>query len=145
MVLRRTSHAVYDTKYHLVWVPKYRKSILRDELKAAVKELFREILEARDCEVEEIEMGEDHVHIFAGIPPKYSVGQIVRWLKCISAKEIFRRYPEVKRHLWGGEFWEDGYFVRTVGDKVTAAVIKKYVHYHGHEQKSPNQLEFDFF
>ena len=145
MSLRRASHAVYDTKYHLVWAPKYRKSILKAELREAIRELFREILEARDCEVEEIEMGEDHVHIFASIPPKYSVGQMVRALKCISAKEIFRRYPEVRRQLWGGEFWEDGYFVRTVGDKVTAEVIKKYVEYHRHQEKSPQQLEFDFF
>ena len=109
-----------------------------------VKELFREILESRDCQVEEIEVAEDHVHIFTGIPPKYSIGQVVRVLKCISAKEIFRRYPQVKRTLWGGEFWEDGYFARTVGDKVTAEVIKKYVHYHRHQENSLKQLEFEF-
>ncbi|MEE8569250.1 MAG: transposase [Anaerolineales bacterium] len=53
---------------------------------------------------------------------------------------IFRRYPEVKRELWGGEFWEDGYFVRTVGDKVTSDTIKKYIQYHRHEEKTPAQL-----
>ena len=88
-------------------------------------------------------MGEDHIHIFTSVPPKYSIGEIVRVLKCISAKEVFRRHPEVKGELWGGEFWEGGYFVRTVGDKVTADVIKKYVQYHRHEEKSPNQLEFN--
>ena len=144
MSLRRASHAVYDTKYHLVWAPKYRKSILKAELRDTVKQLFQEILEIRDCEVEEIEMAEDHVHVFTGIPPKYSIGEIVRALKCISSKEIFRRYPEVERFLWGGEFWEDGYFVRTVGDKVTAEIIKKYVHYHRHREKTLEQLEFDF-
>ena len=144
MSLRRASHAVYDTKYHLVWAPKYRKSILKEELRDAVKQLFVEILESRDCEVEEIEVAEDHVHVFASIPPKYSVGEIVRALKCNSAREIFRGYPEVERFLWGGEFWEDGYFVRTVGDKVTAEVIKKYIQYHRHVEKSLDQLEFDF-
>ena len=143
MGLKRISHAVYDTKYHLAWAPKYRKWILRDQVRETAKELFRDILEARDCEIEELEMAEDHVHIFTSIPPKYSIGAIVRKLKCISAREIFRRHPEVKRELWGGEFWEDGYFVRTVGDKVTAEVIKKYVHYHKHQEKSPNQFEFD--
>ena len=106
--------------------------------------MFREILERRDCEVEEVEIAQDHVHVFASIPPRYSIGEIVGALKSISAREIFCRHPEVKRELWGGEFWEDGYFVRTVGDKVTSEVIKKYIQYHRHEEKSPNQLDFGF-
>ena len=127
MTIKRLSHAVYDTRYHLVWAPKYRKWILKEKLRDTVKELFEEILTARDCEIEEMEVAEDHVHIFTSIPPKYSVGEMVRVLKSVSAKEIFLRYPEVKRELWGGEFWEDGYFVRTVGDKVTSETIKKYI------------------
>ena len=93
-----------------------------------------------------IEMGiaGDHVHIFASIPSRYSVGETVRVLKSVSAKEIFRRHPRVKKELWGGEFWEDGYFVRTVGDKETGETIKKYKEYHRHEEKTPKQLEFYF-
>ena len=144
MTIKRMSHAVYDTRYHLVWAPKYRKWILKEKLRDAVKELFKEILKARDCEIEEMEIAEDHVHIFTSIPPKYSVGEMVRVLKSVSAKEIFLRHPEVKKELWGGEFWEDGYFVRTVGDKVTSETIKKYIKYHRHEEKTPTQLEFDF-
>jgi putative transposase len=144
MGIKRLSHAVYDTRYHLVWAPKYRKWILKDEVRTAVEGLFREILVARDCEIEEMEIAEDHVHVFTSIPPKYSVGQIVRIVKSVSAREIFRRYPEVKRELWGGEFWEDGYFVRTVGDKVTSETIKKYIQYHRHEEKTPKQLGFGF-
>jgi putative transposase len=144
MTIKRMSHAVYDTRYHLVWAPKYRKWILKEKLRDTVKELFEEILKARDCEVEAMEIAKDHVHIFTSIPPRYSVGQMVRVLKSVSAKEIFLRYPEVKRELWGGEFWEDGYFVRTVGDKVTSETIKKYIKYHRHEEKTPTQLEFDF-
>ena len=120
------SHPVYDTRYHLVWAPKYRKWILKEKVRDAAKELFEEILAASDCEIEEMEIAEDHVHIFASIPPEYSVGEMVRVLKRVSAKEIFLRYPEVKRELWGGEFCEDGYFVRTVGDKVTSETIKHY-------------------
>ena len=95
------SHAVYDTMYHLVWAPKYRKCILQAEVREAVEELFREILAARDCEIEEMEIAEDHVHIFTSIPPKYLVGHIVRVIKSISAKEIFRRYPEKKEAAVG--------------------------------------------
>lgn len=143
MSIKRMSHAVYDTRYHLVWTPKYRKWILKEGIRDTVKELFREILGARDCEVEEMEIAEEHIHIFTSIPPKYSIGEIVRVLKCVSAKEIFLRYPEVKRELRGGEFWEDGYFVRTVGDKVTSETIKKYIQYHRHTEKTPKQLEFN--
>ncbi|OIN95703.1 MAG: hypothetical protein AUJ48_02695 [Deltaproteobacteria bacterium CG1_02_45_11] len=144
MSIKRLSHAVYDTRYHLVWAPKYRKLVLKSEVKEFVKELFEEILGARDCEVMEMEIAEDHVHIFTSIPPKYSIGNIVRVLKSVSAKEVFRRYPEAKRELWGGEFWEDGYFVRTVGDKITSDTIKNYIKYHRHAEKTPKQLKFDF-
>ena len=118
--------------------------ILKEKVRDAAKEFFEEILTARDCEIEEMEIAEDHVHIFTSIPAKYSVGELVRVLKSVSAKEIFLRYPEVKRELWGGEFWEDGYFVRTVGDKVTRETIKHYIRSHRHEEKTPQQLEFDF-
>jgi putative transposase len=144
MILKRMSHAVYDTRYHLVWAPKYRKWILKGKVRDAVKELFQEVLAARDCEIVEMEIAEDHVHIFTSIPPRYSIGEIVRILKSVSAREIFVRYPEVKRELWGGEFWEDGYFVRTVGDKVTSDTIKRYIQYHKHEEKTPKQLDFEF-
>ena len=144
MTIKRMSHAVYDTRYHLVWAPKYRKWVLKEKVRDTTKEIFQEILAARDCEVVEIEIAEDHVHIFTSIPPKYSIGEIVRVLKSVSAKEIFRRYPEVKRELWGGEFWEDGYFVRTVGDKVTSDTIQQYLQYHRHEEKTPKQLKFGF-
>ena len=62
-------------------------------------------------------------------------------VKSISASVIFEKHSEVEKELWGGEFWEDGYFARTVGDKVTAEVIKKYIAYHREEEKSPNQLD----
>jgi len=96
------SHAVYDTRYHLVWAPKYRKWLLKKKVRDAVKELFEEILAARDCEIEKMEIAEDHVRIFTSTPPRYSVGGMVRVLKSVSAKEIFLRYPEVKKELRGG-------------------------------------------
>ena len=72
---------------------------------------------------------------------RYSISQVVRHLKGQSARRIFQMFPEVKKELWGGEFWEDGYFVRTVGDKVTKDIIKKYVEYHKHREKLPQQLK----
>ena len=142
MAIKRTSHAVYDTRYHLVWAPKYRKWIMRGDIRDFVEECFKDIVASNEYEVDIMEIAEDHVHIFLGFPPRYSISEVVQRLKGISAREIFSKYPEVKRELWGGEFWEDGYFVRTVGDKVTKDVIRKYIQYHKDHEKSPqNQLE----
>ena len=141
MVLQRTSHAVYDTKYHLVWAPKYRKWILRGDIKERVKSVFEEIARNHEFAIDTLEMDKDHVHIFLSFPPRYSIARVVGMLKSISAKVIFKEHPEVKEELWGGEFWEDGYFVRTVGDKVTAEVIRKYITYHREHEKNPKQLK----
>ena len=141
MVLRRASHAVYDTKYHLVWAPKYRKWILRGDIQERVKSIFQEIAIANEFEIDTMEVAADHVHIFLSFPPRYSISRVVAMLKSISASGIFREYPGVKKQLWGGEFWEDGYFVRSVGDKVTAEVIRKYIEYHRDHEKTPEQLK----
>ena len=141
MVLQRTSHAVYDTKYHLVWAPKYRKWILRGDIKERVKSVFEEIARNHEFAIDTLEMDKDHVHIFLSFPPRYSISRVVGMLKSISAKVIFKEHPEVKEELWGGDFWEDGYFVRTVGDKVTAEVIRKYITYHREHEKNPKQLK----
>ena len=141
MELKRTSHAVYDTKYHLVWTPKYRKWIMKGEIRTRVQEIFEEISKNHEFEIDTLEVSEEHVHIFLSFPPRYSISRVVAMLKSISASMIFREYPGVKKQLWGGEFWEDGYFVRTVGDKVTAEVIRKYIEYHRHQEKTPKQLE----
>ena len=143
MVLRKTSHAVYDTKYHVVWCPKYRKRLFaQGYLSERAAELFREISAEYGYEIEEMEIAEDHVHIFLLFPPKYSIGAVVRALKSISARELFREYPSLKKRLWKGELWEDGYFVRTVGDKLTSDMIKKYIKQHGDEKQLPAQLAF---
>ena len=86
MVLKRTSHAVYDTKYHLVWAPKYRKWILRGDIKERVKSIFEEIARNHEFEIDTLEMDKDHVHIFLSFPPRYSIAKVVGMLKSISAK-----------------------------------------------------------
>jgi putative transposase len=143
VVFRRTAHAAYDTAYHLVWSPKYRKPILQGALAERVREMFAEIAEQYDITVEEMEVSIDHVHIFCSFPPRYSIAQVVTRFKSLSARAIFREYPQVKRQLWGGEFWEAGYFARTVGDKVTAEVIRKYIQHHRSEKES--EIQFKLF
>jgi putative transposase len=137
--VKRTSHAVYDLKYHFVWIPKYRKLILTEAIAKRVEEIFREVAEIYEFEIEAMAVVEDHVHIFLSAPPKYAPGEIVRILKSRSAKVVFKEFSEVKRKLWAGEFWSDGYFVRTVGDQVTTEIIRRYIEYH-----NSKQLAFDF-
>jgi len=140
MGVKRASHCVYDTRYHLVWAPKYRKWVLQGAIRQRVKELFQEIAGHHGFEIEEMEVDKDHVHLFLSFPPKYSIGQVVGLMKAVSAKEIREEFPEVRKQLWGGEFWEDGYFARTVGDKVTAEVIKKYIRFHEAKRTRAEQL-----
>src|ERR1044071_4759246 len=96
---------------------------------------------AYEITIEEMEVSPDHVHIFCSFPPRYSIAQVVSRFKSLSARAIFREYPQVKRRLWGGELWEDGYFARTVGDKVTAEVIRKYIRRH----KEAEDPQLDLF
>tara|TARA_B100001765_G_C19313633_1_gene254199 strand:+ start:156 stop:518 length:363 start_codon:yes stop_codon:yes gene_type:complete len=109
MPIRRTSHAVYDTQYHLVWAPKYRKWILRGDIRAHVESLFEQIAEDFGFDIEEMEVANDHVHLFLSFPPRYSISKAVGILKSISASRVFQEHPEVKRELWGG---------RTVGRRL---------------------------
>jgi putative transposase len=137
--IKRTSHAVYDLKYHMVWVPKYRKMILKGDLAKMIKEVFAEIAERYEFEIDTMEVKDDHVHLFLSAPPRYSPAGIVQIIKSISAKRVFKQFPEVKKQLWGGELWSGGYFVRSVGDKVTSEVIRRYIRYQQQEQ-----LSFEF-
>ncbi|MGH7808510.1 MAG: IS200/IS605 family transposase [Thermodesulfobacteriota bacterium] len=143
MVLRRSSHALYDTKYHLVWTPKYRRWVGREDIRGRIEDIFREIAIEHKMEIDRMEVSEDHVHVFLSFPPRFSIAGVVGMFKSISASLIFNEYPEVKKELklWRSNFWERGYFVRTVGDEVTAEVIRKYIEYHKHEEVNARQLK----
>jgi putative transposase len=116
--------------------------MLRPTGRERVRELFLEIAAHHGFEIEELEVDKDPVHVFLSFPPKYSIGQVVGLLKAVSAREIRAGFPEVRQQLWGGEFWEDGYCVRTVGDRVTADVIKKYILFHRAKKRGAEQLGF---
>ena len=123
----------------MVWIPKYRKMILKGDLAKRLKVVFQEIAERYGFEIDTMEVKDDHVHLFLSAPPRYSPARVVQVIKSISAKMVFREFPEVKKQLWGGEFWSDGYFVRSVGDKVTSDLIRRYIKYH-----QDKQLSFSF-
>jgi len=140
MSFKRTRGAVYDLKYHLVWVPKYRRMVLGERVARRLKMIFQEIAERYGFEIDTQEVMADHVPIFLSAPPRYSPAQVVQRLKSISARMVFPEFPEVKQQLWGGELGNEGYFVRSVGDKVTAKGIRRYIKH----QHDPKQLELNF-
>ena len=139
--MRVTSHSVYETSYHLVWCPKYRRDIFKPaEIRKRAKELISAVCEEYGFEVEELEVSMNHVHIMLSIPPSRAIGYAIRVIKSISARELFREFPELKRRLWSGQLWEDGYFARTVGRRMTSEVIKKYIKHHRELEQEPTQL-----
>ena len=97
MEIRRTKHAVYELKYHIVWVPKYRAKILVGEIREYIKGIFKEIAEEYEFRIEAMEVMGDHVHIFIGAPPKYSPSEIVQKIKSISAREIYKQLSCLSR------------------------------------------------
>jgi putative transposase len=93
----------------------------------SLKTIFYGIAERYELEIDTLEVMSDHVHMFLIVPPKYSPSNVVQILKSVSARELFSRHAELREELWGGELWSDGYFVRSIGDEVTADVIRWYI------------------
>ena len=136
------SHNVSALLYHIVCPAKYRKVIFCEEVDKTVKEICLEIAKRYDIHFLEIGTDEDHVHFLVQSVPTYSPTKIVRIIKSITAREIFQRIPSVKKELWGGEFWTDGYFINTVGKTGNETVIQAYVKKQGKE-KEYKQLHFE--
>ena len=101
-----------------------------------MKEVFKQIAEEYEFKIDTMGVMENHVHIFVEVPPRCFPAQAVQILKSMSGREVFKKFPNLRKQLWAGEFWSDGYFVRSVGDKVTADIIRKYIEYQTHEENS---------
>ena len=129
--------------YHLVFPAKYRKAVFDEQVDEVLKEICLEIAERYQVKFLEIGTDKDHVHFLVQSVPTYSVTKIVTLVKSLTAREIFRRCPQVKKLLWGGEFWTDGYFASTVGKHGDEAMIGRYVKNQGkeyHKLHSDHQL-----
>mgnify|MGYP001565009199 CR=1 len=134
--LHRGYHCVWQIHYHIVFPVKYRKALLSDAVTQAIKEIAQGIEERYGLEIERIGCDKNHVHLLCGAHPKYAPGHLVRLFKSITAREIFHRFPEVRRDLWGGEFWSDGYYVGTVGERGDWNVVERYVRNQGKDPKA---------
>jgi putative transposase len=137
------SHNVTVLLYHLVFPAKYRRAVFDERVDEILNEVCLEIAERYQVKFLEIGTDKDHVHFLVQSVPTYSVTRIVTLLKSLTAREIFRRCPQVKKVLWGGEFWTDGYFASTVGKHGDEAMIGRYVKNQGkeyHKLHSDHQL-----
>jgi putative transposase len=121
------SHAVWECKYHIVWIPKYRKKTLYGQLRKYLGEVFRRLARQKESEVVEGHLMLDHVHMLISVPPKYAVSQVVGFMKGKSAIHIARTFMGRERNFTGHHFWARGYFVSTIGkdEKVITEYIKK--------------------
>ncbi len=131
---RKTTHTVYDIKYHIVWVTKYRKRILTGELAKRVRELIREVCKANEVEIIKGHVSLDYVHLFVSVPPHISVSKLMQYIKGKSSRKIMSEFKTVSKMYWGRHFWARGYFVVCSGT-ITDEMIMEYIEKQDMEDK----------
>ena len=142
MAVEKGNHCAYQTHYHIVFPVKYRKALLRNDVEHSLHSISKGIEERYELEIEKLGADLDHVHLLCSFHPKYSIGQTVRLYKSITARQLFLKHPELKKELWGGEFWTDGYYAATVGERGNWEVVKSYITKQG---KKPEDVNLRLF
>jgi putative transposase len=132
------SHTKWECKYHVVFIPKYRKKSLYKGLRKYLPEVLRRLAQYKESRIEEGHIHPDHVHMLIAIPPKYAVSQVVGYMKGKSAMYIARTYGERKRNYAGQHFWARGFFVSTIGRD--EALVREYIEQHEREDQRLDQL-----
>lgn len=135
--IRTLSHSAWICKYHVVFIPKYRRRVLYGDLRRELAKVFRELARHRESEIEEGHLRPDHVHMLISIPPKYSVSQVIGYLKGKSAIWVARTVRR-RRNVRGENFWARGYFVSTVGND--EAVVRQYIRNQEAEDRRQDRL-----
>ena len=138
-VYQSLAHSKWDCKYHVVFIPKCRRKALYGELRRYLGDVFRRLAEQKECKVEQGHLLADHVHMMSSIPPKYSVAQVVGYIKGKSAIHVARTYLGRRQNFTGQHFWARGYYVSTVGRN--EAAIREYIRRQQAEDQRLDQLE----
>ena len=136
--VKNLSHTAWDCKYHVLWIPKYRKKLLYGQLRKHLGEVLRELARRKECVIVEGHLMADHVHMLIAIPPKYAVSQVVGFLKGKSAIHIARTYCGRRQNFTGQNFWARGYYVSTAGRDED--VVREYIRRQEEEDKRLEQL-----
>ena len=129
---RKSSHTVYDIKFHLVWITKYRKPVLKGPIATRLRELIRQICKAKDIEILKGHISKDHVHIFVSVPPHHAVSDILKSIKGKTSRKMLMEFKALNRQFWGRHLWARGYFAASSGN-ITDEVILKYIEQQGKE------------
>jgi len=132
-------HTTWECKYHVVFIPKYRRKTLYVQLRRDLGPVFRDLAEQKECRVEEGHLMPDHVHMLLSVPPKYSVSGVMGYIKGKSAIHIARVYAGRRRNFVGQHFWARGYWVSTVGKN--EAAVRRYIREQEKEDQRLEQLE----
>lgn len=131
---KKQSHSIWHCQYHIIWTPKYRFRILTGEVGREVDKCIRMFAAQQKCEIVELNVVADHVHLLIKVPPKLAISDLMGILKGRTAIRIFQKFPDLKKKpYWGNHFWANGYCVDTVG--VDADMIRKYVKYQEQKEK----------
>ena len=141
--VRTTEHNAYQIHYHFVTPVKYRRAIFgRPDREHTLHTICSEIEERYSIWFEQLGIDTNHVHYLLNAAPKFSPSQIIRLVKSITARELFKRHPDLRGELWGGELWTDGFFVATVGEGGNRDVVREYIQKQG--MKLDQLKLFDF-
>ena len=132
------NHTKWECKYHVVFIPKYRRKALYKELRRHLGEVFRQLAKQKESQIEEGHLLSDHVHMMIQIPPKYAVWQVIGYVKGKSAIHLARVYGGRKQNFVGQHFWARGYYVSTVGRDEEA--VRKYIREQDEEDKRMDQM-----
>jgi len=124
--LKRNRNSVYQIGYHVVWCTKYRKSILQGKIVDFLKEMFNKIANDNNFVIEKMEIMPDHVHLFVSANPNILIADMLKSLKGVSARLLFKKHPEIKKQLYGGHLWNPSYYVGTVG-QISEDTVKRYI------------------
>lgn len=137
-MIQKGWHCAYDAHYHIVFPVKYRKALLDEKVTMKIKQIAVDIQDRYEIVMEQIGCDLDHIHLLCSFHPKYGGRKVVQIFKSITAKEIFKAFPELRRELWGGEFWGDGYYLAAIGTRGDWSVVEKYVRNQG---KKPEDIQ----
>lgn len=135
---RRASHTTYDNKYHIVFITKYRKKVLKDDIGFRCRDIVRQATKADDVEILKGAIGPDHVHILVSIPPHVAVSRVVQHMKGESSRKLQMEFPQLGKQFWGQHFWQMGYFCCTTGS-VTEKTIAEYIAEQGKREEDDDR------
>ncbi len=136
--LRKGNHCAYDLHYHFVFVVRYRRALLRPEVEAELVRLSHEIGERYEIDIEGVGADLNHVHLLCSAHPKIAPGDIARIYKSITAAQLFKSFPDLRREMWGGKFWSSGTFVSNAGPADGWATLIRYIENQGKNPEAEN-------